>query len=203
MDQRTRERLPVSPVLVCAVNDERRAAAARPAAAQAAAPGETFAAAGQTVRRSVMSSGSVRIWADDLGSGQRRDLTLEEHRGFWAWAVVEVLRHTGIRIEELSELSHHSLIQYRLPGTGELIPLLQIAPSKTDTERLLVVGPELADVLSAIICRIRTDDGAVPWSFPGTTTNTCGIRPCRFSSSGTCAPKTGRSPLRPSGSSST
>jgi integrase len=162
MDQRTRERLPVLPVLICAVNDERRAAAARLAAAQAAAPGETFATAGQTLRRSVMSSGSVRIWADDLDSGQRRDLTLEEHRGFWAWAVVEVLRHTGIRIEELSELSHHSLIQYRLPGTGELIPLLQIAPSKTDTERLLVVGPELADVLSAIICRIRTDDGAVP-----------------------------------------
>ena len=30
-----------------------------------------------------------------------------------------------------------------------LVPLLQIAPSKTDTERLLVVSPELADVLSA------------------------------------------------------
>jgi hypothetical protein len=38
-----------------------------------------------------------------------------------------VLRHTGIRIEELTELSHHSLVQYQLPSTGELIPLLQIA----------------------------------------------------------------------------
>ena len=65
--------------------------------------------------------------------------------------MIEVLRHTGIRIEELTELSHHSLIQYRLPATGELIPLLQIAPSKTDTERLLVISPELADVLSAIV----------------------------------------------------
>jgi len=44
-----------------------------------------------------------------------------------------------IRIEELTELSHHSLIQYRLPGTGELIPLLQIAPSKTDAERLIPI----------------------------------------------------------------
>ena len=35
--------------------------------------------------------------------------------------------------------SHHSLIQYRLPATGELVPLLQIAPSKTDTERLLPI----------------------------------------------------------------
>jgi len=32
-----------------------------------------------------------------------------------------------------------------------LVPLLQIAPSKTDTERLLVVSPELADVIAAII----------------------------------------------------
>lgn len=42
------------------------------------------------------------------------------------------------------------------------MPLLQIAPSKTDIERLLVVGPELADVLSTITCRIRGADGAVP-----------------------------------------
>jgi hypothetical protein len=73
-----------------------------------------------------------------------------------------VLRHSGIRIEELTELSHHSLVQYRLPSTGELIPLLQIAPSKTDAERLLVISPELADVLSAVITRIRGDRGAVP-----------------------------------------
>ena len=58
----------------------------------------------------------------------------------------------------MTELSHHSLIQYRLPATGELIPLLQITPSKTDQERLLVISPELADVLSTIIGRIRGDD---------------------------------------------
>jgi hypothetical protein len=52
---------------------------------------------------------------------------------------VAVLLHTGVRIEELTELAHHSLIQYRLPDTNELIPLLQIAPSKTDAERLLVI----------------------------------------------------------------
>jgi hypothetical protein len=75
---------------------------------------------------------------------------------------VEVLRMTGVRVEELTELSHHSLIQYKLPATGELIPLLHIAPSKTDAERLLVAGPELAEVLSAIICRIRDNDGTVP-----------------------------------------
>ena len=75
---------------------------------------------------------------------------------------MEVLRATGIRVEELTELSHYSLVQYRLPDTGELVPLLQIAPSKTDAERLLVVSPDLADVLATIISRIRAASGAVP-----------------------------------------
>jgi integrase len=76
---------------------------------------------------------------------------------------VEVLRATGIRVEELTELSHHSLVQYRLPATpGETIPLLHIAPSKTDEERLLVISPELADVLATILQRIRNTDGSVP-----------------------------------------
>src|SRR5437588_2382639 len=97
---------------------------------------------------------SAKVWAEDPAASRRRDLTLQEHRAFWTWAAVEVFRLTGIRIEELTELSHHSFVQYRQPASGELIPLLQIAPSKTDQERLLVISPELADVLSAIIGRI-------------------------------------------------
>ena len=126
--------------------------------------GSLFTAGGQTLRRAVMKTTTTtgRIWAEDPGTGKRRDLTFEEHRGFWTWAMVEVLRLTGIRIEELTELSHHSLIQYRLPATGELIPLLQITPSKTDEERLLVISPDLADVLSVIMRRIRGQEPAVP-----------------------------------------
>ena len=163
MNQRTRERLPVLPVLLRSAAAEREASAARLAACRAVQSGELFSAGGQELRRAVLSpKASARIWAEDPATSTRRDLTLQEHRGFWAWAAIEVLRHSGIRIEELTELSHHSLIQYRLPATGELIPLLQIAPSKTDAERLLVVSPELADVLSAIITRIRDADGTVP-----------------------------------------
>ncbi|WP_406380417.1 tyrosine-type recombinase/integrase [Streptomyces sp. NBC_01618] len=162
MDQRTRERLPVLPVLVQTVDTERRLAAERLKAARAASPGSDFTAAGQTWHRPVTKNPAAKVWADDPETGRRRDLTLEEHRAFWSWAIVEVLRHTGIRIEELTELSHQGLVQYRLPGTGELIPLLHIAPSKTDAERLLVISPELADVLSAIISRIRDATGAVP-----------------------------------------
>ena len=114
--------------------------------------------------RSVLASSTTtdKVWADDPASGRRRDLVHEEDYAFWAWAAVEVLRLTGIRIEELLEISHHSLVQYRLPTTGEIVPLLQIAPSKTDAERLLVVSPELADVLSTMIRRIREPSSAVP-----------------------------------------
>jgi hypothetical protein len=163
MDQRTRERIPVLPALLAKVDTDRQAAAGRLRAAETTAPGQLFTAAGQTLRRPARTHASAgRTWAQDPGSGKHRDLTLEEHKAFWTWAAVQVLRHTGIRIEELTELSHHSFIQYKLPATGELIPLLQIAPSKTDTERLLVISPELADVLSEIITRIRDQDGTVP-----------------------------------------
>ena len=141
MDPRTRERLPVLPTLVSWAAAERGRTAELLAAAEPARPGQLFTAAGVTLRRTVMKTQPTgRVWAEDPDSGRRRDLSFEEHRGFWTWAVVEVLRHTGIRIEELTELSHHSLIQYRLPATGELIPLLQITPSKTDTERLQPVN---------------------------------------------------------------
>ena len=105
---------------------------------------------------------SMTVGRQLIEGGKRRDLAVEEDLAFWAWAAVEVLRLTGVRVEELLEISHHSLVQYRLPATGELVPLLQIIPSKTDTERLLVVSPELADVLSVIIRRIRGDTEAVP-----------------------------------------
>jgi len=163
MDARTRERLPVLPVLVRTVDQRRNAAAALLAAARQTPPGQAFTAAGQTlVRSTTPRSSPSKLWADDPATGKRRDLGREEAHAFWAFAAVEVLRATGIRVEELAELSHHSLVQYRLPTTGEVVPLLQIAPSKTDAERLLLVSPELADVLSAIICRARDTTGAVP-----------------------------------------
>ena len=163
MDARTRQRLPVLPVLVRSVDEHRRAAARLLVAAGQTAPGEQFRIDGQTFTRAHRPGARPgKIWAEDPVTGKRRDLGLEERHAFWAWATVEVLRATGVRVEELLELSHHSLVQYRLPITGELVPLLQIVPSKTDQERLLVVSPELADVLSAIITRVRGSNATVP-----------------------------------------
>src|SRR5207247_5183617 len=116
------------------------------------------------------------------------DLGHEEDHAFWAWAAVEILRLTGIRVEELLEISHHSLIQYRLPTTGEIVPLLQIVPSKTDEERLLVVSPELADVLATVIRRVREPDGRFRACLSTTVTNACGVhRPRSYSNDGSPA----------------
>ena len=163
MDQRTRERLPLLPALARAVSQHRLASAALLDDARQAPPGDIFTSGGQSLRRlPAPTAYTGSIWASPAEGGPRTDLTRQESEAFWAWAFVEVLRHTGIRFEELRELSHHSITQYRLPSTGELVPLLQIAPSKAGAERLLLVSPELADVLSAIIARIRASTGAIP-----------------------------------------
>lgn len=163
MDQRTRERLPVLSQLVRSAADRRAAAAALLVAAQNTEPGEVIAGTDGELRRSLIRRGTGRVvWADNTVSGVRRDLTYEDEEAFWAFATIEVLRLSGIRHEELLELSHHSITEYRLPSTGELVPLLQIAPSKTDTERLILVSPELAEVLSAVVQRSRQPNGSIP-----------------------------------------
>ena len=163
MDSRTRERLPALPILVRSTDQRRRTAMTLLEAARGTQPGQSFTVEGTTLTRPIITRGAVdKVWAQDPATGKRRDLSREEDHAFWVWAIVEVLRATGIRVEELLELSHHALVQYRLPTSGELVPLLQILPSKTDTERLLVVSPELAEVLAAIIARLRDSTGAVP-----------------------------------------
>ena len=41
--------------------------------------------------------------------------------------------------------------------------MLQIAPSKTDNERLPLVSPELGEVSAAIINRVRDGRATMPW----------------------------------------
>ncbi len=163
MDQRTRERMPVLPVLTRTAAERKTAAARRLQAARETAPGAIIPGTSGMLRKAVTPKANGRhVWAEDTATGRRRNLSYEDEEAFWAFATIEVLRLTGVRCEELLELTHHSITEYRLPSTGELVPLLQIAPSKTDTERLLLVSPELADVLSAIISRVRGPAGTVP-----------------------------------------
>ncbi|MGH3621923.1 MAG: hypothetical protein ACRDQ5_09045 [Sciscionella sp.] len=54
-------------------------------------------------------------------------------------------------------------MSYQLSDTGEIVPLLQIVPSKTNEERLLLISPELASVLAAIVKRLRDENtGTIP-----------------------------------------
>jgi hypothetical protein len=75
--------------------------------------------------------------------GARRNLILEEHRAFWTWAAVEFFR-----IEEMMEVSHHSVTQYAVPRSGEVIPLLQIAPSKISCRVTIQDSPSRKGKLS-------------------------------------------------------
>jgi hypothetical protein len=124
--------------------------------------GQSFTVAGRTFTRVDRPHALAgNICARDPDTGELVLLNRAEEHAFWACAVIEVLRHTGIRVGELLELTHRSLVQYRLASTGELVPLLQSASSKTDAERLLI-SPENADVV-AIICRIRRPNRTVPF----------------------------------------
>ncbi|MDO0929844.1 tyrosine-type recombinase/integrase [Streptomyces sp. TG1A-8] len=96
---------------------------------------------------------------ENLATGEIFDVARTEDDAFWAWAIIETLRHTGIRREELLEITHLALVSYRLADTNELVPLLQILPSKNNQERLLLVSPELASVLATVITRLRKANG--------------------------------------------
>ncbi len=98
------------------------------------------------------------------GSAPRIDVTALEAEGFWGYAIVETLRHTGIRIEELLELTQLSLRHYTASTTATLVPLLHIVPSKTDCERLIPMTPELVGVLLEVLRRAKAGKDHVPLS---------------------------------------
>ncbi|MFF7551241.1 tyrosine-type recombinase/integrase [Streptomyces canus] len=100
------------------------------------------------------------VLIEDMATAEQFDVTRDEDEAFWAWAIIETLRHTGVRLEELLEVTHLALVSFQLPDTGEIVPLLQIVPSKGNEERLLLVGPELASVLATVITRLRGDNAS-------------------------------------------
>ena len=82
MDARTRERLPVLPVLVRSAARQHAAARALLHAARDTAPGDAINAPGTVLVRPAATA-AARVWADDRASGKRRNLTAEEDRAFW------------------------------------------------------------------------------------------------------------------------
>jgi len=95
MDARTRERLPVLPVLVRSAARQHADARALLHAARDTRPGGAITAPGTVLVRPAATA-AASVWADDPATGKRRNLTAEEDRAFWARATVETLRHTGV-----------------------------------------------------------------------------------------------------------
>ncbi len=172
MHQRIRERLPHLPVLVDTAERIRAEEATLLATAKETPIGTTFKHGGRELRRVAPRVYRDRqrsfgdrppIQVEELATGEVVDVERTEADAFWAWAVIETLRHTGVRVEELTEITHLALISYRLPSTSEVVPMLQIVPSKSNEERLLLISPELASVLATIITRQRNqNNGTVP-----------------------------------------
>ncbi|MCW6003742.1 site-specific integrase [Micromonospora sp. CPCC 205371] len=165
MHERTRTLVPVLPRLVAAAEQHLVQATRVLDAARTAQPGDEFTVDGVTYQR---TGKPTKFWQPHKllirttsDPHTKVDAAIEEDQAFWVWAAIEVLRRTGARIEELLELTHLSLRQYHAP-TGEMVPLLQISPSKTDHERVIPADPELVAVLARIIRRIKATDGKVP-----------------------------------------
>lgn len=166
---RIRTLAPALPTLVAATHQHLVAAGELLAAASACQTGETFVVGGRRYRRVAPQHGRTHALhapilikpVDEPPTRRAINCHAHEADAFWSWAIIEVLRLTGIRLEELLELTHLSIRHYRLAG-GELVVLLQVAPSKTDRERVIPVCPELAHVLAMVVARARGHQPAIP-----------------------------------------
>jgi site-specific recombinase XerD len=167
MDDRTRLRQPLLPTLVAHLEDRYHHLRVLLQQAAPLAAGEVLILEDLSYRRSWSPAdgkrqrrgGAANVRVRDLASEKDVNVTTAEELAFWEWAAVEVLRHSGIRIEELLELTHLSIRQYQRPN-GEVIALLVIAPSKTDRERVIPMSAELFAVIAAIVRR-HTQSGRV------------------------------------------
>jgi len=169
MDDRVRQRQPLLPVLVAHLEDRYSHLQTLLQAASPLVGGETVTINGRTYQRvwtaaddrRARRGGQANTRVRDLGSGEDINVSTAEDIAFWEFAAVEVLRHAGIRIEELLELTHLSIRQYQRPN-GEVIALLVIAPSKTDRERVIPMSAELFAVIAAIIRRHSQHGRTIP-----------------------------------------
>ena len=124
MDDRTRRRQPLLPALVAHLEDRYHHLRVLLQQASPLAAGEVFILEDRPYRRSWSPAddnrqrrgGAANVRVRDLASEQDVNVTTTEELAFWEWAAVEVLRHSGVRIEELLELTHLSIRQYQRPN---------------------------------------------------------------------------------------
>ncbi|MGW7296682.1 tyrosine-type recombinase/integrase [Streptomyces sp. NPDC054829] len=165
---RTRLRQPLLPLLVRHVEERYDRTRTLLEQASAAVTDTAFTHGGRTYRRVLTEEDRtlaraghhtpVRVRDD---TGQLVQIEAEEETAFWDWAAVETLRHSGVRIEEMCEISHLSIRHYQR-NNGEMVALLVISPSKTDRERVIPMSAELFHVIASVIRRHTRDGNPVP-----------------------------------------
>ncbi|MFE7035317.1 tyrosine-type recombinase/integrase [Streptomyces sp. NPDC057621] len=166
---RTRQRQPLLPLLVNHVETRYDRARLLLEQADKTADGEAFTHEGieyrrirtEADRKLLRHGDAVPTRVQQVDSGRIIHIGTEEEGAFWEWAAVETLRHSGVRIEELCELTHLSIRQYQR-ANGEVIALLVIAPSKTDRERVIPMSAELFHVIASIVRRHTRTGRPIP-----------------------------------------
>ena len=168
MAERVRVRQPLLPALSAHIEARHEVLVGLLEAARDVELGETFDYQGATYQRTNSGRDQARakkeadppvrvIDPDD----ETIDVTASEESAFWEWAQVEVLRHSGLRVEELVELTHLSIRQYQRPN-GEVIALLVVAPSKSERERVIPMSADLFHVIAQIVRRHTAGGRTVP-----------------------------------------
>lgn len=161
MQARTRSLAPHLPALVARAEERYAEALALRDKVQAVPVGDEFTHSGRTyLRAPTTRTAASTSYVTVVGQPGRLDTDWNVVRTFMTWMIVDVLRHTGLRIEEMLELTHLSVRRYRKPD-GSILPLLQVAPSKTDEERIIPCSPELTAALARLI-QFVSMDGRVP-----------------------------------------
>ncbi|MFD9474042.1 tyrosine-type recombinase/integrase [Streptomyces goshikiensis] len=166
---RTRQRQPLLPFLVNHVETRYDRARLLLGRADKVAEGGAFIHDGieyrrvrtEADRKLLRHGDKVPTRVQEVASGRIVHIGTDEEAAFWEWATVETLRHSGVRIEELCELTHLSIRQYQR-ANGEVIALLVIAPSKTDRERVIPMSAELFHVIASVVRRHTRTGRAIP-----------------------------------------
>ncbi|MXQ67237.1 hypothetical protein GQ466_24795 [Actinomadura rayongensis] len=175
IDDRIRRRQPLLPTLVAHLEDRYHHLRGLLQQASPRASGETFTLEGRSYQR-IWTAGDERrhrhggqanVRVRDLATGTDLNVTVAEELAFREWSTMEVLRHSGIRLEELLELTHLSIRQYRRPN-GEVIALLVIARPRPTASASSPCRPRSSPSSSAAT---PTAAGPCPLSNATTSTN--------------------------------
>ncbi len=166
---RTRQRQPLLPFLVSHVETRYDRARLLLERADKVAEGEVFTHEGidyrrirtEADRKLLRHGDAVPTRVQEIASSRIIHIGTDEEAVFWEWVTVETLRHSGVRIEELCELTHLSIRQYQR-ANGEVIALLVIAPSKTDRERVIPMSAELFHVIASVVRRHTRSGRTIP-----------------------------------------